>query len=82
MTCKFTVTNIGDVISNDTKNSSSIAVGKVPLISGDVVEALRTKTPVQSETSSHSNQQMDRSVSQSEQRVMHAPITLQTVPST
>ena len=73
-----------DVISNDTKNSSSATISgdKVPLRSGGVAEAMTTKTTVQSETSSHGNQQMDRSVSQSEQRVMHAPITLQTIPST
>ena len=71
-----------DVISNDTKNSSSVVGDKVPLRSGGVADAMTTKTTVQSETSSHGNGQMDRSVSQSEQRVMHAPITLQTIPST
>ena len=72
-----------DVISSDTKNSSSATSGdKVPLRSGGVADAMTTKTTVQSETSSHGNGQMDRSVSQSEQRVMHAPITLQTIPST
>ena len=55
---------------------------KVPHRSGGMADAMTTKTTVQSETSSHGNGQMDRSVSQSEQRVMHAPITLQTIPST
>lgn len=72
-----------DVISSDTKSSNSAVGGdKVPHRSGGVADALTTKTTVQSETSSHGNGQMDRSVSQSEQRVMHAPITLQTIPST
>ena len=73
-----------DVISSDTKNSNSSSTSnKVPLISGGMAtETMTTKTTVQSETSSHGNQQSDRSVNQSEQRVMHAPITLQTIPST
>ena len=68
-----------DVISSGTKNSNSATTGNKVPISG---EAHATKTTVQSETGSHDNQPMDRSVSQSEQGVMHAPITLQTIPST